>query len=174
MKLQPWWFVRLADVKRWGVVAVHKQESVAEHSYQVAGIVFWIYQRFESELQDLVKRNELLEWALLHDLAEIYTGDFPTPMKAKIGGLLNHTIAEFNNTPDNDLILGIVKLADIAQAIVWLTQHGVNRHANSVVLLLRQEYGEKINMLTSHFIDLEPIWMRLSSLPDDLLQEREE
>lgn len=67
----------LSWVPRWTIIRRIREQSVAEHSYYVA--------LYAGQVADLVKwkgdRGTLLKWALLHDLAEVFTSDIPGPTK---------------------------------------------------------------------------------------------
>lgn len=171
INMQPWWFVRLAGVSRWCIVNTVAPESVAEHSYQVAGIALWIHKQFF--LQDRVNKGAMLEWALMHDMPEIFTGDIATPMKRKITEQVREISSEFYEPPDeNTLLAQIVKIADMAQTIVWLQVNG-NRtvHTVNVKKLLRQDYLAKIEEMKKHG-NIE-LWGQLKHLPDAILEEVE-
>ena len=74
--------MRLSSVKRWAIVEMSREQSVAEHSYNVAMIVMMLVNEMENE--EDVEVPELftsLFWSLVHDLPELLTGDIPTPAK---------------------------------------------------------------------------------------------
>jgi 5'-deoxynucleotidase YfbR-like HD superfamily hydrolase len=82
--------VRLRYVQRWGTIRVLKPDSTAEHSFYVALYALvvgeWVCTRMTPETPDkpLVLRpnmGELLGRAVLHDLEEARTGDFPRSFK---------------------------------------------------------------------------------------------
>lgn len=167
--MQAWWFSRLAGVKRWGIVATQNMESVAEHSCQVAGIALWIYKKYSLRID----KGDLLEWALLHDMPEIYTGDLPTPMKTHVT-TISKLNADFVDPPDDDLIIAIVKIADMAQTMHWLRINKKHTtHAMAVERLLHNEYLEKLNIYRSQFPEHERMWDDLRMLPQGLFDEVE-
>lgn len=72
--------MKLSNIKRWGIVEMSREQSVAEHSYNVAILSVAINNQIPENERD-TKIDVLLEWALYHDLPEIMTGDIPTTIK---------------------------------------------------------------------------------------------
>ena len=98
--------LRLTDVKRWGIVSMSKQQSVAEHVFGVMHITMWLCDMLDySE----TVRTGLLHEAINHDNDEIYSGDIPHPAK--------HKNENFSKTPD------LVKLADLLESINFFRQY---------------------------------------------------
>lgn len=66
----------LQHIPRWGIMRVRKQ-NVAEHSFYVA--------LYAAQIADMISwhkdRGALLEWALCHDVEEVFTGDATGPYK---------------------------------------------------------------------------------------------
>lgn len=60
-----------------------QRETLAEH----VGYVARIAMRLADDLPDTIDRTAMYEMALLHDEAEIVTGDIPHPAKALIGNV---------------------------------------------------------------------------------------
>lgn len=72
----------LADVPRWAVVGTTRQQSVAEHSFNVAAIARCIVLRkCDWDHDHEPDLGVVLEWALLHDASECVTGDIPAPIR---------------------------------------------------------------------------------------------
>ena len=75
--------LRASDVTRWQIVKTYRSQSVAEHTFEVATIALWLLER--TRLTETISlshyKAEILEWALCHDMAEVITGDFPSPVK---------------------------------------------------------------------------------------------
>lgn len=70
---------RLSNIKRYSCYRVHKQQSPAEHSFNVAMIAMYIADSDWKERK--VNYDVLLRKALLHDFPEGLTGDIPSPTK---------------------------------------------------------------------------------------------
>lgn len=85
--------MRMSNVKRWGIITMSRQQSVAEHSYNVACIAMAISgeilnsssARHDIDYQVTINNAALLQWCLCHDLPEVVTGDIPTPLKRMVG-----------------------------------------------------------------------------------------
>ena len=64
---------RLKDTTRHCYTAKGRHESVAEHTWMMSLIAFWITDEFpEADM------NKVLRMCIIHDLGEAFTGDIPT------------------------------------------------------------------------------------------------
>jgi len=70
---------RASFVYRYSSRPVHKQESVAEHSYQVALYSLMIAMNLPNP--DEIKFDQMLTSAIIHDIDECVTGDFVRSFK---------------------------------------------------------------------------------------------
>ena len=77
------WVFRMPLIKRWSLMFCHKQESIAEHSHQVAVVAHLLALIYNKRCPDqtplIAERAATI--ALYHDQIEIYTGDLVTPIK---------------------------------------------------------------------------------------------
>lgn len=84
--------VRLRYVQRWGTVRVLKPDTTAEHSFFVAlyalVVGIWVDETYQMDADyrgrfdaGLLNMGELLGRAVVHDLEEARTGDFPRTFK---------------------------------------------------------------------------------------------
>ena len=63
---------RLKDTTRHCYTAKGRHESVAEHTWMMSLIAFWITDEFpEADM------NKVLRMCIIHDLGEAFTGDIP-------------------------------------------------------------------------------------------------
>lgn len=138
-------YERLRIVKRWGIIDMMKEQSVMEHSYMVAVIVGSLIAEHTKLCSDLRirtlvqnHRQNAIEWALMHDLPEIFTGDIPSSIKR------NKDVAEAVIKAETDempaygdiknvltpLIFKIIKMADYIEAINFANKYciDVNKH----------------------------------------------
>ena len=69
---------RLKDTTRHCETSGGRRESVAEHSWRLALMAFWLRDDFPEADMDRVIRM-----CLIHDLGEAFTGDIPTFLKTK-------------------------------------------------------------------------------------------
>ena len=64
---------RLKDATRHCYTSGGRHESVAEHSWRLALLAYWLHDEFQELDMDKVVRM-----CLIHDLGEAFTGDIPT------------------------------------------------------------------------------------------------
>ena len=70
---------RLKDTTRHCYTPGGRQESVAEHSWRITLMAYWISDEFpEANLE------KLLKMCLIHDLGEAFTGDIPSFEKTEV------------------------------------------------------------------------------------------
>lgn len=129
---------RATDVNRWGIVKVARNQSIAEHSFQVAMIA--------SRICDLLGEHQCFKdgvvWlALTHDLTEVLTGDLASPLKPLLGAEAQARLKSFEQ---GITILGqaqkhgpskaqrVVKAADLIEAIAFLDQNAMTSHGEWV------------------------------------------
>lgn len=119
----------LSHVPRWITFPVARPQSVAEHSFRVAVIVYDICRYMCVDYQYMLTA---LLWALSHDGPESKTGDLPRPLK-RIIGRDKLRILELEVCPwvialepieESEEQL-IVEIADSIEALSWLTRYGV-------------------------------------------------
>lgn len=81
---------RLASkVRRFHTCVVSKEESVGEHSLNVANLVLI--------LTDGQASKDLIVAAMTHDMGEAMTGDIPSPVKRQLGAEVSGLINEMEN-----------------------------------------------------------------------------
>ena len=69
---------KLKDTTRHCYTSGGRHESVAEHSWRISLMAYWIADEFpEADM------NKLIKMCIIHDLGECFTGDIPTFMKTK-------------------------------------------------------------------------------------------
>lgn len=138
--------LRAAHVRRWHIVQVHREQTLAEHLFCVAVITGSLAQKIGwNGILHHSQRLELLNWALMHDIMEVRTGDIPTPFKRALveaNGLRTIEKAEemidtstqgmYRSVKDTEIDM-MVKLADSIEAINFLSQNGTGAHAESVL-----------------------------------------
>lgn len=141
--------MRAQHVKRWGIVQVAREQTIAEHMYGVAVIAGHLATQMRwPGLDDPLRQLMLLRWALGHDLIEVLTGDLASPFKSQ-AKMLNRTFVEQvedsmsmwcgnlrNKVRDTEVEM-IVKLADMIEALNFIVDNGIGQHAREVEVDIR-------------------------------------
>lgn len=100
---------RLKDIKRagWVRVGIQEPESVADHTYRCAFMVMILSDMFEMDYE------KLLKMALLHDIAEIKTGDITPYDNISFEDRKereHRAITEiFNNSPHSQIYIDLLR-----------------------------------------------------------------
>lgn len=140
LKLQD--ILRAGTIKRWHIVNVAREQTLAEHQYNVAILT-----------QELSRRCghapavglRLLALALVHDAGECKTGDIPTPakklMRKELGQSLDEVLNRFDVEPTDSLpteYKQVLKCADYLDSMLFLGENQVGRHAAAVMADIMQ------------------------------------
>lgn len=166
--------MRTGHVRRWQIVRVAKDQSVAEHSYRV-----WLLIKRLLEVADTYgvhldqwDRSMACQWALMHDLPEVKTGDLATPIKRAMREAVPHSdpIRRIELSLDDEYrdlylsikngrpwILALVKAADLMEAIDFLQTEGLGRHAIDVQVGLSDALSRIWAELRPHSIHWQQI-----------------
>lgn len=72
---------RMKNIFRWGLMRNTRQESLSEHSLEVAYIAHALALIRNRRFGGSVDANKIAVAAMFHDTSEIITGDMPTPIK---------------------------------------------------------------------------------------------
>jgi 5'-deoxynucleotidase len=150
--------LRACHVRRWHIVQVAREQTLAEHSFAVAVIAGSLAaaMRWTGLMQNNLQLK-LLQWSLSHDIIEVRTGDTPTPFKRVLeqaGG--KGVFEKAEDLVDSDYagayrqirgtdIEVIVKLADQIEAIYFLQDNGIGAHAIRVLDGLREILSKMVN-----------------------------
>lgn len=141
--------LRLSNIKRWGIVEMSRQQSVAEHTLNmmmIAKSISSLYDDVSREAGNISPLTEkdkagLMELCLVHDLPEVYSGDVPTPLKRAIG---KEIIEEWekNRFPSLNLMISQVSpiamlikgVADVLEAIAYVDKWCVDGRRNDILM----------------------------------------
>lgn len=164
--------MKLSSIKRWGIIDMSREQSVAEHSYNVTMISLAILDAYrdlgpQREPFPSHERRDLLVLALTHDLPEVFTGDIPTPVKTIIGthlsameGRLFPRSTDFKSMV-NPLLRKILKIADIIEAIQFGVRFCVDKDRDHILSEMIVKLANEIAMFHSPRLMLaavEAIW----------------
>ncbi|MDR3552795.1 MAG: 5'-deoxynucleotidase [Clostridia bacterium] len=72
---------RMKYINRWGLMRNTRPENLEEHSLEVAVIAHTLCQLRNTRFAGSVNGERAALLAIYHDVAEIFTGDLPTPVK---------------------------------------------------------------------------------------------
>jgi len=133
--------LRMAGVLRWQIVATDRKQNVAEHTCNVMLIAAEIMRRAGGSPKSIgppFNWSNVLTAVLYHDLPEVVTGDIPMPMKMAFGPDAQRELQEIEDcfkpcgpklTPTEK---GILKAADMIDALQFLAKYGSYNHAINV------------------------------------------
>jgi hypothetical protein len=129
--------MRAQYTKRWTTVHLSHQQSLAEHSFNVAVLALELAESVFGEVTPKIKA-EILEYSLLHDIDEVITGDIPTPTKNRlaemcstVNDVIAHEAKAIARDVDPDVVI-IVKVADMIEGTFHVKQHCCGIHAEQV------------------------------------------
>jgi hypothetical protein len=140
-------FLKSQYVSRWGIVCTAREQSIGQHMYNV-----WILVRqWGPMVLDAGPEQQIAEeLALTHDLAEIRTGDCPTPFKTPDMKQALHEmeISIYQPVPASPAVKDFVKFCDTAESILFLKLYGLGRHAYEVRELLCEQMWTRLSKST--------------------------
>lgn len=123
--------LRLAQVKRYGICHVNRDQSVAEHSFMVGLIAGELALATGNE--ELVK--DVVLYSMIHDMDEVNTGDIPSPFKKKLRRECPAVIPVLDGQKTaRPEVSAIVKIADMLESIHYIREFGGSRFAEEDVL----------------------------------------
>ena len=142
-------YLKASYIKRWGIVHTAETQSIGLHMYRV-----WILVRqWGPEIGLNTKQQQQAEeWALTHDLAEIRTGDMPTPhktpeVKSWLEGLeleICPEAAAVEHAIKGTITGDFCKFCDTAEAVLYLRNCGLGQHARDVLKLLEVQMYDRL------------------------------
>ncbi len=133
--------MNLSNIKRWGIIDMSREQSVAEHSYNVAMISSYLINHINTSTFDAdLLKCQTVSWALVHDLPEILSGDIPTPMKSYLKDSISKMEEEkfpkwhqFKETIEGTLVQKIVKVADFVDAIQFAKRYCIDERKSEII-----------------------------------------
>lgn len=114
--------LRAQNIKRWTIVNTCRNQSLAEHTFNVIAIAREICKVLDMD------DSRVMKYAFDHDLDEVFTGDIPTPAKKTYERLGDYHGKWRQHC--SGMETDIVKTADIMEALLFIRENGVGRHAN--------------------------------------------
>lgn len=161
--------LRTGHVRRWHIVAVSREQSIAEHMHRVGIIAEQILRILDRYSWDSNLTINVMRWAHIHDRSEVVTGDTPTPAKvamryasevgrdseevvdplARITAIIDPEADELRRCVEHDQPLAgaIVKLADLIEAMNYVGIFGCGRHARVTWDEIRQKARAQVEVI---------------------------
>lgn len=132
--------MRAGHTKRWNIINTTRQQTLAEHLFNVTMITQTLCER--CGMPDIFT-IAALEWALMHDIPEVVAGDPPSPTKQRMRQM-GFDIEKMYDTIDPSYTKAkeaakeigadyIVKLADMLEGVKFLSENGVGKHSKKVL-----------------------------------------
>lgn len=174
-----------ANVTRWHSARCMRYPSIAEHIYLVTMFSRYIAVVVAPNMTpvEILLMNDL---ALVHDLPEVKTGDMATPVKRYLEAMFPKgqspldLIEEQICAPYKDLrertsgsyIAVIVKLADIMEAIHFISTEGKGRPAQKILRERTNAFNEYVKLGMMNWPHLH--WLEAQGVLDSLLNDEPE
>jgi hypothetical protein len=170
--------MRTGHVKRWQIVRVAREQTIAEHMYRVFIITGFICSHLQVDTET---GKRATTWALMHDVPEVITGDIATPAKEAMRKALpaddpirnielkmsdSYRIAygeaKTPVTPGAITAYEIVKLADLIEAKMFLGCEMIGNHAKAVFDLMCDQVQSKYLELCNRYPQYDG-WITVNS-----------
>jgi hypothetical protein len=134
--------LRLSTISRWQIVETLKPQSVAEHSYRTWVLARDLYGHMTQINHNSFEHDGVLMWALEHDLDEVQSGDLPSTVKDVLEEISPGITKQLKERLLHDARLTsvagrmrglantyaaiVVKIADIAESIIFISRYALN------------------------------------------------
>lgn len=176
--------LRTAHVKRFQIVRVAREQTIAEHMY----LVWVLTKAFAGVAQFNAEDRSLAEaWALSHDVPETITGDLATPVKRALREAVPHddpirrvelalsdSYRELHTkVKAAGWVYDLVKLADVLEAVLFLHTEGMGAHAKRVEADLWADFHERLAISANSWGGMGFNWIAVYDIANDLYNERD-
>lgn len=141
--------LRAQNVNRWNLIATTREQSVAEHTFNVTMIVRALAKALK------IDDNLLTKAAIEHDLDEVLTGDIPSPTK-QMAKQMEMDLGKIEGAKKNcDRLLpldkAMLKFADILESVHFLDNFGAGHRATAVKEDLMDQCNAMIAVAEAQF-----------------------
>ena len=125
--------LKLAQVKRYAICHMNRDQSVAEHSFNVTLIAIDLLTSTDQKDEGLYW--EVIGYSLMHDMDEVLTGDIPSPFKRRLRAECPGAIPILDGEPKaSKKARDIVKMADYLESIHYIREFGGSRYTTTNIL----------------------------------------
>lgn len=146
-------------VKRWHMIRMRDEQSVAEHSFNVAMLTVKLLRALDKDGVYAISPEEqlaVMEWALCHDIHEIEHGDVPSPSAIDRGNAdhIFWTVRKREKGPTLEA-RNFVSLMDKVEAYLYFLHHGCDaiRHGQGISTYLYNRVEDALNEFSRPVID---------------------
>jgi 5'-deoxynucleotidase YfbR-like HD superfamily hydrolase len=167
---------RCDQVTRFHMVKTDREQNLAEHQYNVAMLAKVLAEKLK------IPDGNVIKLALIHDRHEVITGDIPTPFKEHVRnnsdyfflGLVKKVDPEYyalrrDMTLDE---LAVVDMADMVEALVFLTNNTNDAHGNAVLSHINKKLNNFVSIMDEKGVGTR--WRdAISELYKELLKDTE-
>jgi hypothetical protein len=139
--------MRFGAVKRWHMIDTTRQQTLAEHSANVAALAYLVAVR--SPLMFFGPAQNVACHALLHDMPEVFTGDIPSHTKKYLSGIdyLEDTVTpaafKYGVRCCSNVAL-MIKICDLVDGIRFIRLHGVDVTAKHAMVGLEAQLKDRL------------------------------
>lgn len=131
----------LPTIKRWTKVEMARDQSVAEHSFNVLILALSLYDFTQQDVpHNSFDRMSIVEWSIVHDLDEIETGDIPADFKNAVRAVCGDDAVE--KAVDNIMATKSPAFVDRKRGVKDSYPHDVVKIADKLEeILYNKKYG---------------------------------
>jgi len=137
--------LRMQSVTRWHMMETSGNQSLAAHTTNVALLAMLIASTAPVFYFD--PSSDVAAAALVHDIAEVFTGDIPSHMKAHLTGLEEVEKAVTHPVfivPVNPSTQALIKLCDMADAVRYIYKHATDATGEAVYESIYEQMIDKL------------------------------
>lgn len=177
--------LRSNSVERFAMTPMTRNQTIAAHQWEVA----MLFIKISGYIGKPFPLTGNSEWVLtgillssIHDIAEVFTGDIPSPAKTAYSLTVNTKLPYWaqgmmdawkhgGQTHEDDLIIKVVKLCDVVSTWWWAAQFGNSGDAytKSMVRNLENDMYKRLRSVAAHAhkmgYSIDPEWY---VFPDEL------
>lgn len=141
-------------IKRWQIIETFKNQSIAEHMYNTTLLAYLIIKKLNIRL-DINDKYDLIQYILMHDMAEIKIGDIPSTVEGIDKEKLNKEFWKDKKIRPGQLTTNLYhfyKLCDILESYIFIKKEGrKGKEKSNVIKHLRKKLDKQILICNKMF-----------------------